>query len=217
MRGFEISRCALSVSLVAALLCACGGSSIPIRATDSASGQADALAHTKTFEYTGKEQTFVVPAGVKHLTVSGHGGEGGGSSAGPSYNYPGFPGRVYAVIRVHPGDKLYVFVGGSGGHGGFNGGGAGGTAGNGSGTGNPGGGASDVRTGGDTLRDRIIVAGGGGGGGGGTIYYESRYESSQGGGGGGGSSYVEPSAIKSRTWTGWKKAKGDGLVVFSWN
>ena len=50
---------------------------------------------------------------------------------------------------------------------------------------------------------------GGGGAGGGGGYYG-------GGGGGGGSSYVEPSAIKSRVWPGWKDATGDGLIVIDW-
>ena len=37
-----------------------------------------------------------------------------------------------------------------------------------------------------------------------------------GGGGGGGGTYVEPSARKFQSWQGWKRAAGDGLVVFSW-
>lgn len=80
MRAFEFSRCALSISLAAALLAACGGSSIPIRATDSASSDATPLTHSKTFDYTGAKQTFIVPAGVRRLTVSAHGGVGGGAS-----------------------------------------------------------------------------------------------------------------------------------------
>lgn len=262
--------------------------------------------NTRTFRYTHKRQSFVVPAGVTQLTVVALGGEGGAAPVYyPSTDAPGFPGRVYAIIPVHPSQRLYVYVGGSGAHGGFNGGGTGV---------NPGGGASDVRLRGGARTDRIIVAaggggagqaiytygtayggkggglagqsgggggssdcggggagatqtnggaggaggarssrsayhgqpggdgtlgiggsggegassgsggggggggyyGGGGGGGAGYINYYTRYESGQGGGGGGGSSYVEPSAIKYRTWTGWKKAPGDGLVVFSW-
>jgi hypothetical protein len=314
MRALEFSRIGLGIG-VTALLCACGGSSIP-SASDRTSGDAGTT-KSQTFHYTGKEQTFIVPAGVSQLTVVAHGGEGGGFAYYPSTNTPGFSGRVYAIIPVHPYDKLYVFVGGSGLHGGFNGGGTGGTSEGGRYTsGNPGGGASDVRMGGHALKDRIVVAGGGGGagvaiytygsdyggnggglvaqsgggsgsaqtggggaggtqsaggsgglggysyqgsqhgqpgsdgalgqggnggngssygyagggggggggyygggggGGGGVIYYDSRFESSQGGGGGGGSSFVEPNAIKYRMWQGWKKAKGDGLVVFSWS
>jgi Glycine rich protein len=63
--------------------------------------------------------------------------------------------------------------------------------------------------------------GGGPGGGGGGGYYGGGggggvCSSLPGGGGGGGSSYVERSAIKYRMWAGWKRAKGNGLVVFSW-
>ena len=174
MRAFEFSRYALSISLAAALLSACAlrqaQDDIPITATsngtyDSAIGDAGSLKNRKTFDYTGKKQTFIVPAGVTKLTVIARGGEGGGISYYPSGNAPGFPGRVYAVIRVNPGDKLIVFVGGSGTHGGFNGGGAGGAPGSEKYMGNPGGGASDVRIGGNTLADRAIVAAGGGGGG----------------------------------------------------
>jgi hypothetical protein len=320
MRALEFVRCALCVSVAAALLCACGGgSSIPI-ASAGLAHSAGAPKGSKTFKYTGSEQTFKVPKGVKQLAVVALGGEGAGLSMYPSTNTPGRPGRVRAIISVRAGEKLYVFVGGSGLHGGFNGGGAGGESG-GSGTyqvtGNPGGGASDVRAGGDMLANRVIVAaggggageaiydyayayggnggglageaggsgsvypgggggaggtqsaggsggaggiggfsgngdgqpggngalglggiggngnqnsfyaaggggggggyyGGGGGGGSAQVYYSSRFTEEQSGGGGGGSSYIEPSALKSRMWTGWKW-KGDGLVVFSWS
>jgi hypothetical protein len=314
MRAFEFGRWALSVCAAAALLSACGGSSIP-QANDNTPSDVAATKNSTTFKYTGGEQTFRVPKGVSQLTVVAHGGEGAGFSTYPSTDTPGRPGRVYAIIPVSPGEKLYVFVGGSGTHGGFNGGGTGGTPSSSYGNypGNPGGGASDVRAGGTGILDRIIVAAGGGGagqsnvsygsdyggngggevgkmgaggggasspdgggggggtqreggaggaagysyssgrgkpGGGGTLglggnggdsicdvagggggggggYYGGGggggaaltfycYYPSQGGGGGGGSSYVEPSAIKSRVWTGWKAA-GDGLVVFSWD
>jgi hypothetical protein len=309
----RISRYAVAVSVASALLSACGGGSSIPRTADNAISDPSAAKHNQTFHYTGKEQTFKVPTGVKELTVVAHGGEGAGFSLYPSTASPGRPGRVRAIIPVHAGEKLYVFVGGSGAHGGFNGGGAGGRSGK--SAGNPGGGASDVRAGGDTLQERIIVAaggggagtaiyyyshgyggngggltgqtgggggtdgsggggtggtqsaggsggpggttgssssyhgqpggngtlgtggnggngqsyyagggagggggyyGGGGGGGGASGYYYYRYHAQCGGGGGGGSSYVEPSALKSRMWTGWK-AKGDGLVVFSWD
>lgn len=301
----------LCATAVAVLLCACGAQRQPQDNTIPIGAGIRPLNNSKTFHYTGKKQKFIVPAGVTQLTVVAHGGQGGGTYIYPSNDAPGFPARVYAVIPVQPGDKLVVYVGGSGTHGGFNGGGAG--AGTGSYAGNAGGGASDVRAGGDTLADRIIVAAGGGGagvavdaysfgfggngggiagktggngpaygdgkggaggnqsqggaggeggqdyrsylngepgangalgvggaggsaaqyhfagngggggggyyggggGGGGAGAYSSRYDG-DGGGGGGGSSYVEPGAIKSRTWTGWKRT-GDGLVVFSWN
>jgi hypothetical protein len=314
-----LARLELIIGAAVVLLSGCGAPRQAQGDIPTTNG-GSAVNYNKTFFYTGKKQTFIVPAGVTQLTVVAHGGEGGGFSVYPSGNIPGLSGRVYAVIPVQPGAKLYVFVGGSGTHGGFNGGGTG--AGYGSYAGNPGGGASDVRVGGDTLHDRIIVAaggggagqavliygiayggnggglagksgggggsyfgggggaggtqseggeggaggrgstssggspgqpggngalglggnggqsgasrfcpysgggggggggyyGGGGGGGGGFGYYGHYgcYNPGQGGGGAGGSSYVEPSAIKSRMWTGWK-AKGDGLVVFSWN
>lgn len=296
------------------MLPGCGGSTMPIPATNNATSGASAIKKHATFDYTGKKQTFVVPTGVKRLTVIARGGAGGGQFCScPSDGYPGLPGRVYAVIRVRPGDRLYVFVGASGPHGGFNGGGSDGTNGYGYDTGSSGGGASDVRMAGDKLEDRIIVAAGGGGAGGATGAYDfapggngggrvgksgggggsggagggggggthrkggsggpaglgsgtsesgdngalgrggnggagkaaqyyseggggggagggyyggggggggggdsSEYPSSDGGGGGGGSSYVEPNAITSHIWTGWREG-GDGGVIFSWN
>jgi hypothetical protein len=311
MRAARFGRVALSVSVAATLLSACGGASMP-HASAFAPGESRATKSGKTFTYTGSVQTFVVPSGVSQITVVARGGEGAGFVAYPSTDAPGRPGRVYAIVPVTPGEKLYVFVGASGSDGGFNGGGNSGATDSGSGSysGNPGGGASDVRAGGTGILDRIIVAAGGGGagqsnytygvdaggnggglagkkgggggasgqngggGGGGTqrkggaggaggSNYSNKGDSggggtlglggnggsshcsnagvgggggggyyggggggaasifycdypSQGGGGGGGSSYVEPSAIKSRMWTGWK-AKGDGLVVFTWN
>lgn len=178
MKNF--ARLAVSTGAASALLCACSVSrqaqgDLPSTATNDSAG----VKH-KIFDYIGAEQTFIVPTGVTRLTVVARGGIGAGSSAPPSYQPPGFPGRVYAVIRVRPGEKLYVFVGGSGRDGGFNGGGPGGKAGYGGGEGNPGGGASDVRRGGDSLKDRIIVAAGGGGSGSAFVY-----GGDQGGDGGG--------------------------------
>jgi hypothetical protein len=189
MRAFEFSRCALSISLAAALS-ACAGSSIP-GATGNATSDGGPFKNHKTFHYTGKKQTFIVPSGVSRLAVIANGGEGGGITNYPSTNTPGFPGRVYALIPVQPGHKLYVYVGGSGTHGGFNGGGAGGSGSGGKYPGNPGGGASDIRTGGDMLPDRIIVAAGGGGAGEAIYAYAYGYGGNGGGlngqsGGGGG-------------------------------
>jgi hypothetical protein len=133
----------------------------------------DAASHRKTFNYTGGEQPFKVPAGVTSIDVDARGAAGAGYITG-YIGQGGRGGRVTATMPVQPGQMLYVYVGGEAhrGTGGFNGGGNGGGWG--------GGGASDVRAGGHTLADRIFVAGGGGGGGGnvgsGTI---------NGGGGGG--------------------------------
>jgi len=224
----------ISIS-AAALLSACGG--LPQRQVNvlladvpgAAPQNVEHLKNNKSFAYTGAAQTFIVPAGVRRLAVVARGGRGSGTFYPPSYAPGGFPGRVYSVIRVRPGEKVYVFVGASGDNGGWNGGGAGGTAGYGGGTGNRGAGASDVRVGGDKLKNRIIVAAGGGGSGsafsycyapggdgGGLSGKSGGSDGYSNSGGGGGSSYVEPSAIKFRMWPGFK-AEGDGLVTFSWN
>ena len=89
-------------------------------------------------------------------------------------------------IPVKPRETLYVRVGGRGlggdypgsAGGGFNGGGSGGNGGYWGGHG--GGGASDVREGGDRLKDRILVAGGGAGQG--TGYYAWDCTAGNGGG-----------------------------------
>jgi hypothetical protein len=150
--------------LSAAVLSGCAGRSgngaVPtISAPNSLSGH-------QTFKYTGKEQTFNVPSNVMELRVIALGANGSSQYD----DHFGFGARVSAVIPVSPGEKLYIFVGAnaSEGNGGFNGGANGGTdnccAGQGGGGG--GGGASDVRVGGTSLGDRILVAAGGGGEGG---------------------------------------------------
>lgn len=177
MRPFDLSHAALSIGLTGALLSACaGGSSVPVAADKTFMG-ATGRNHNQTFSYTGKKQTFMVPVGVRRLTVVARGAEG--EQDGFSHRRCfGLPGRVYAVIPVRPGDKLSIFVGGRSG---FNGGGAGGRGRYGDGSG--GGGASDVRMGGDTLKERIIVAAGGGGAGNAYVYYG--YCDARGGDGGG--------------------------------
>ncbi len=123
---------------------------------------------------------------------SGEAGEGGSQSQGGAGGLGG-QGRGYPG---YPGSSGTFGTGGDGGEGGanpspsgYNDGGGGGGAGGG------------------------YYGGGGGGGGGAT--YASIY-GQPGGGGGGGSSYAERTAINFRTWSGWKNATGDGLVVFSW-
>jgi|SRR5579862_3482815 len=166
---FSRSRCALSISLAAALLAACGGSSVPVGGMNDANGPANSSSGKKTFRYTGKKQSFVVPVGVTQLAVDvrGAGGADAGYKGSPSFLPPAAGGIVEATIPVQPAEKFYVYVGGRGvgGSGGFNGGA--------SGDGYGGGGASDIRTGGDTLQDRIIVAAGGGGSGGPIYFYYS--------------------------------------------
>jgi hypothetical protein len=123
---------------------------------------------SQTFNATGAQQNFLVPAGVTSVTVQAHGARGG---KGSSLNVtPGNGGSVTATIAVTPGETLAVFVGGTGGDGHANSPGAGGFNGGGTGpvvlnTGGGGGGASDVRQGGSGLANRVVVAGGGGGSG----------------------------------------------------
>lgn len=129
-------------------------------------------AQTKTFEYTGAVQTYVVPNGVYTLQVDLYGASGGWNDySGVKYDkyFPGKGGRVQATLSVQPGQTLYIYIGGKGedaasgvgGKGGFNGGGDGNTSATYSGGG--GGGATDIRINGTDLNNRIIVAGGGGG------------------------------------------------------
>jgi len=122
-------------------------------------GAVSASAATTEFKYTGAEQTFVVPAGVTTVNVTGTGGAGGTGETRPTSTSPaGVGGRgavVNGYLSVTAGQTLYVEVGPNGttssGGGGF------------------GGGAADVRTissaAANSLESRLIVAAGGGGGG----------------------------------------------------
>jgi hypothetical protein len=128
---------------------------------------------SQVFNFTGAEQTFVVPAGVTRVTIQALGAQGGSidfpGTAQDSFG--GLGGRTLATIPVTPGETLYVYVGGQPtGYdngfqpGGFNGGGDSGLEIGVSTTGAAGGGgASDVRQGGNALANRVVVAGGGGG------------------------------------------------------
>lgn len=137
-------------------------------------GAVSASAETAVFKYTGGEQEFTVPAGVKTIEVTATGGAGGNGASGNGTGGAGGLGAVVSgSLAVKEGQTLYVEVAGNGagggeeedeGVGGFNGGG-----GETYGAGGGGGGASDVRevaraTSG-TLGSRLIVAAGGGGGG----------------------------------------------------
>jgi hypothetical protein len=116
-------------------------------------------------------QTVTVPANANYMYVDMTGASSGSASTGT----PGYGARVQSTFPVTPGTTLNIFVGCRGtscvsatlattGYlsGGYNGGGSGyGRSGDPGGTG--GGGASDIRIGGTSLNDRVIVAGGGGG------------------------------------------------------
>jgi len=150
------------------LLAGCGGSHPPIGAPGAVlqsrtiethtAGKtySTGLHHHQVFRFSGTEQTFVVPQRVTHVRIKASGAGGAGYGA----NFSGNGGYLAATIPVMPGETLYVFVGGVDG---FNGGGA-----------------SDVRQGGDSLESRVVVAAGGGGAGGGS----DRFGGSGGAGGG---------------------------------
>lgn len=133
----------------------------------------------QTFSYTGAQQTFTVPLGVTSITVDASGAQGGSLSPTTNIN---FGGQVQADLAVTPGSIIYVNVGEqpTGLTGGFNGGGNGETG------GIAGGGASDIRIGGTTLTDRMVVAGAGGGGG---IWNATEVQGGLGGGLIGGNGY----------------------------
>ena len=203
MKILDSSRYALISCVVAAMLAGCGGPQLPIATPNPTNDIGRFASHDRTFHYTGKEQPFNVPSGVTKLTVKASGASGPSQGGSSCYFAGGNGGIVKATISVTPGETLAIFVGGEGTgdtsncgagyEGGCNGGGNGGSENyclNGTG----GGGASDVRQGGDEPRDRVIVAGGGGGG---------------------GSSYIEPGATSTKNQRG-TAAPGNGLVVISW-
>jgi len=169
------------ISAVAALLAGCHGDTIGAT-TPAVAAPSSALPYHRTYHYTGTKQVFNVPGRVTQISVVARGAAGAAGT--DKYRVADARGgRVVAVIPVTPGEQLAIFVGGSGEHDGFNGGAPGGRHGRcNCSKGFTGGGASDVREGGDTTDNRILVAGGGGGAGGADpIYY-----SLQGAGGAGG-------------------------------
>ncbi|MBP7462955.1 MAG: HYR domain-containing protein [Bacteroidales bacterium] len=123
---------------------------------------------TEEFDYTGTEQTWVVPEGVYYIEIEAYGAQGGNGQYQSSIGIGGLGGYSNGKLAVTPGETLYVYVGQQGPSNSglsrqtaFNGGGAG--YGGSNGIRGSGGGASDVRKGGNSLYDRVIVAGGGGG------------------------------------------------------
>lgn len=148
--------------LGAALLggCAGGAGGFASPSASNANGVVHALKGSHTFDFTGSRQKFQVPSNVKRVTIAASGASGGVCpSSCTGYGTPGNGGYVKATIPVAPGETLYVFVGGDNG---YNGGAVGSSGRYGYVNG---GGASDVREGGDALKDRVVVAAGGGGGG----------------------------------------------------
>jgi hypothetical protein len=165
-RFVALLKAGLRYALPCVLLAACGGDITPMT-PGGAAGTAvmrsaptavtPAKTKSKTFAFTGQPQSFIVPVGIKRITITA---VGAGTSVARG-------SLVAATIAVQPGESLAVFVGGESqrSRGGFNGGGDGGMcacplASEG------GAGASDVREGGSASSDRVIVAGGAGGRGG---------------------------------------------------
>jgi len=120
----------------------------------------------QTFNFTGGQQSFVVPNGVTSIHIQAWGAEG--ATVIPEAP-AGLGGFAEGDLAVTPGQTLEIFVGGQGtaisesfGGGGFNGGGDANSV-------SPsvirggGGGASDVRVDGISLNNRVIVAAGDGG------------------------------------------------------
>ncbi len=150
-----------------------GAAGLLVAAAFAAGGSAGAdTTATVQFDYTGAEQTWVVPAGVTEITVVAAGAQGGDNADDGCFDFGGPGGRVTATIAVTPGQTITVVVGGHGGDsdptdqgvGGYNGGADAGVPDTGFNIyAAGGGGASDIRIGGATLADRVVVAGGGGG------------------------------------------------------
>ncbi len=69
-----------------------------------------AIAQT-TFNYTGSQQTYAVPAGCSSVAIDIAGAQGGASNTGSP---GGKGGRVQAVLAVTSGQVLYIYVGGAG-------------------------------------------------------------------------------------------------------
>ncbi len=131
-------------------------------------------AQVTTYDYTGTTDTYIVPVGVFEIRIECYGAEGV-AGLGAAGGDGGLGGYAVGDLSVTPGETYTIYVGGQDG---FNGGVTGGDIGAGNG-----GGASDVRFGGVTLADRIIVAGGGGGGG--STGCVADWEGGNGGAGGG--------------------------------
>jgi hypothetical protein len=125
------------------------------------------------YDYTGSLQTYIVASGINQILFTVAGSKGGNSSDGIIIQ-GGNGAIVRGSLNVSPGQTLNLYVGGN--TGGFSGGSNGGQK---AGNGGNGGDGSDIRIGGFTLTNRIVVAGGGGGGGG-----SSAGSSGQGGSGG---------------------------------
>jgi len=149
---------------------------------------------TRTFSYTGSEQNFVIPNGINSISIQAWGASGGRNTTNVA-SISGKGGYASGTLSVTPGETIYLYVGSQGANsttvadacttceyaGGFNGGGKGINGGAG------GGGATDVRKGGNALGNRVIVAGGAGGVGYNSGVYSGGFGGGTSGGAGSGS------------------------------
>lgn len=141
-------------------------------ATTTYYGEALAAKVTLTFLQKDSVQLWTVPPGVTSIDIDAYGAQGlVGNQSNSRTSYHGLGGRVQATMSVTPGQVLYLYVGGNT----WNGGGYGPQRGF-------GGDATDIRIGGMTLTDRVLVAGGGGGTG--ATAYAALGNSNRGHGGG---------------------------------
>ena len=143
---------------------------------------------TVRFDYTGNTQYFIAPAdGEYTLTVAGaQGGDHNITPKEPVQSYGGDGGTSTGKIKLKKGETLAIEVGNkpSGYGGSYNGSDSGwsGVAANGIYVGGSlvaGGGATDIRKGGNGIDNRVIVAGGGGGA---TYYVGKAVDGAAGGG-----------------------------------
>ena len=100
----NLPRYTLSIGAAAAMLSGCGGSAIPIRATNNATGGVSTLKNHKIFDYTGQEANVRSPRGRQAayrdrsrwrgqrrvLLVPDGGFNGGGSRGGFAKSRSGF-------------------------------------------------------------------------------------------------------------------------------
>jgi len=170
---------------------------------------------TKEFAFTGSDQTFTVPAGIKCIMVFvwGAGGGGGGTNDGGCCGGDGGGGgAVEAQIETTPGNILTIMVGeGMGWQANKHGYGGGATGGGRSNQrkGGSGGGFSRINRGGTVL----VVAGGGGGG---NSRYVTGPEGSATGGAGGGQVGLKPEGDQTKPNGGSQTAggsRGTGLMA----
>ena len=111
------SSTSLTASFVLDLAAAAGPRSVTVTTAGGTSGAQTFTINlpppgSATFNYTGGEQTFVVPAGVVSITIVATGAQGG-TGFGAIGGAGGLGGRTTATVSVTPGASLTVRVGGA--------------------------------------------------------------------------------------------------------